>query len=86
MLSQVILCPYLLFFRTVSGLHLHLQGNGLTNTLPLGQAVLVWEERADMYKCLFLHTCTDRNPQRKRDLDNLTDSQRSEPKSTHSNI
>lgn len=48
MLSQVILCPYLLFFRTVSGLHLHLQGNGLTNTLPLGQAVLVWEERADM--------------------------------------
>lgn len=39
---------YLLFFWTVSGLHLHLQRDSLPNTLPLGQTVFIWGESADI--------------------------------------
>lgn len=36
---------YLLSLRTVSRLHLDLQGNGLTDALPLGQAIFIWGGR-----------------------------------------
>ena len=41
---------YLLFLWTVSGLHLHLERDGLTDAHSLGQTVLIWKKS----KCVYL--------------------------------